>query len=108
MPLTRKEQKLAALMLDPAAPTGEYSNAAVKLAESLRRRGIKVDQLSGDRTALTQAEVGRFIMPFGKHRGKTLRDIDPAYLFWIVANCENKPEVVWAVERFLNQEVVAA
>jgi transcriptional regulator with XRE-family HTH domain len=40
--LTEKEKKLARLMLDKAAQPGEVANSALKFAESLRRRGVRV------------------------------------------------------------------
>jgi len=91
---TDTEQKLIWLALDEAAQPGEIRNSAVKLVESLRRRGLRAESLilgsqlkAPERplTALQQAR--RRVMPFGKHRGRQLEAIEPSYLNWALREC---------------------
>ena len=42
------------------------------------------------------------IMPFGKHRGKQLRDVPEPYLVWVLDNCNDiSPTLRWAIEEVL-------
>jgi hypothetical protein len=45
MKLTEKEEKIARLALDPAAKDGEQASAANKLIESLKARGVRVEDI---------------------------------------------------------------
>ena len=48
MKLTPKEEKITRLALDDAAQEGERAAAALKLIESLRARGVSVEDLQED------------------------------------------------------------
>lgn len=41
-------------------------------------------------------ELENFLMPFGKHKGEKLANIDASYLLWLYNACEDKdlPEEV--------------
>src|SRR5690349_1378840 len=73
--LTAKERKLLALMLDQAASSGEIHNAATKLAESFRARGVQAQNIE---KALTierlparqfRPDFGLCVMPWGPNKG---------------------------------------
>jgi hypothetical protein len=105
---TDKEEKLLRLALDGAAQPGEYSNAATKWIESMRRRGITVETRFDAYLSPPEepAEVerepdpGLVRMPFGKHQGKRFCDVPRTYLYWIVNNVNND-FLVRAVTRYL-------
>ncbi|PYK64936.1 MAG: hypothetical protein DME50_10945 [Verrucomicrobia bacterium] len=91
------EAKLLALALDPAARGNEIVTAAEKLIRSLRERGISAtelfrgSQLKPKPAAIDPALERAYatVMPFGKHKGKRLRDIPVSYLVWAESNCTN-------------------
>jgi hypothetical protein len=90
---TPVEQKLIRLALDEAAAPGEVSTSAIKLVESLRRRGVKPETLIQQQLAEKQfptrlARARVLVMPFGRHRGRRLEVIEPSYLRWALANCD--------------------
>jgi len=89
---TSTDEKLLRLALDPAARSGEISSAAVKLIESLRRRGVKAEQIivgSGlaEKTPLQSAEAVR--LNFGKYKGKAIAEVPADYLRWVLENVSN-------------------
>jgi hypothetical protein len=48
------------------------------------------------------ARRGQFVLHFGKYRGRCLKDVDPAYLIWVLRNFKNLwPETRNAIERYL-------
>jgi hypothetical protein len=82
-----REQKLIWLGLNEAAEPGEVRNSAVKLLESLRRRGMRPETLilgsqlkEPERPPSALQQPRRRVMPFGKHRGRRLGAIEPSYL----------------------------
>jgi putative quorum-sensing-regulated virulence factor len=89
------EVKLLRLALDRAAHSGEIAAAATKLINSLRSRGISAGELFRGKQpvpAAVDSELAHALvvrMPFGKHRGKCLRDIPADYLIWVNINCSN-------------------
>jgi hypothetical protein len=56
MQLTAKEEKIARLALDKGAKDGERAAAAVKLIESLRKRGVTVEDLQKAATVVEPAK----------------------------------------------------
>lgn len=114
--------KLARLAFDPAAHSGEAEAAAVKLVGCARRDGLNfegfVQALGGvpppaaedasHRRPRSSArsegtDPGDFRMPFGKHEGEKLRDIDRSYLKW----CEQKFQegrVKEMIRKYLKQQ----
>ena len=45
-------------------------------------------------------------MPFGKHKNKPINEIDPSYLEWVLANCQQiSPELKRAIRSQLGLEV---
>lgn len=55
---------------------------------------------------LTRQTGGDFIMPFGKHRGATLRSLPDGYLRWARENISD-PRVKTNIEQFLRPQVAA-
>jgi Putative quorum-sensing-regulated virulence factor len=105
-PLEDKTAKLILLALDPHAAPGEVDNAAVALVHSLRRQysdGFSfLAELTDKRPPEPDNRYGETQMPFGKHKGRQLRDIDPTYLLWVLANCTNADAYLKiAIRRFL-------
>jgi len=93
---SEREEKLLWLALDQSAQPGEVRNSAVALIESLRRRGMRPESLIlgsqlqvSRRPETTLAQARLRIMPFGKHRGRRLEAIEPAYLRWALRKCSN-------------------
>ena len=83
-PLPGTAAKVLALALDDAAHDGERMAAALKFVTVLRSHGIEVGQLviaGPGESALPSWRTHR--MPFGKHKGVPLREIDDAYLLWL-------------------------
>ena len=50
MKLTPKEEKITRLALDAAAKDGERASASLKLIESLRARGVTVEDLQAPKS----------------------------------------------------------
>lgn len=107
MKLTETEKKLLALAMDRSASDGEIGTAALKLIELLRRRYQSGYELIRDLEQIsTVARVqwiprpdpyASFVMPFGKHRGRKLKDIPVDYLFWLLDNYDDLRESTRAV-----------
>ena len=111
------ERKLLRLALTPSAQGGEVSTSAVKLAESLRKRGVTSSQIEAalESNAATEAiapviskpDWGLTRMPWGKHKGELLMDIEPSYLRWAAQNwtpdTPGRQELINAIRNFLSQ-----
>lgn len=49
------------------------------------------------------AKNGGIVMPFGKHKGKSLEDVPSGYLRWALENADiRQPELRLAIERIVN------
>lgn len=53
------------------------------------------------------------IMPFGKHKGKSIHDLPHSYLYWLVSKCEFaneaiKNEAIKALNGDVRREIAAA
>jgi hypothetical protein len=105
-----KEASLVRLVFDGSASPGEINNGAVALVRSLRRRYRSGHQFLNDvqsppppRPPESRDHFGAVIMPFGKYRGRQLRDIDPLYLDWVQRRCRNaNPYLIRAIRRYLS------
>ena len=103
--LTEKEEKVLRLALDRAAADGEIRNSAAALISMWRNRGISAGDVLIP-PPLTTPDYGLCIMPFGKHKGKALKDVPPDYLEWLhhslTANPnEYYPHLCGYIEKFL-------
>ena len=103
--------KLLARALDPGTPDAE-AELSVKFAlRQMRAAGVTVDDLCGGPAeppmmmmVVNEPDEFDVIMPFGKHKGKTLRDIyqrAPGYLEWILHNTTPAQGLRAAIEKVL-------
>jgi hypothetical protein len=101
------EEKLIRLALDEAAAPGEVQNCAVKLFALLRKRKVTAEQLiepQGNVVAVALPASGNLRLPFGKHAGVKLSEVDPDYLHWFATNCQTRAsKTCAAIARFLRQ-----
>jgi uncharacterized protein (DUF3820 family) len=103
MPFSEKEAKLYRMALDKAASEGEIANAAIALIRSLRDRGVSAYDTKESSNFQQQPPPprpddpneylwpGTIRMPWGKHQGTPLAEIDPGYLRWCVEHFERHP-----------------
>jgi hypothetical protein len=92
MKLTDKEEKLLRLALDTAAADGEWRNCAHKLLRSWRERRVLAEDVVAVPSQTpppppppprsSGPDYGLCTMPWGKHKGKSFRQIPPDYLAW--------------------------
>jgi hypothetical protein len=110
MILDDRERKLVLLALDSSAQPGEAAGAAAALFRSFKKRyadGYKFLAELGAREARNQfpsltVNYGLVTLPFGKHKGRRLRDVPPDYLLWMVRDCDCLTNVMReAIKRFL-------
>lgn len=117
--LTSVELKLLWLIMDAAAAPGEIANGAKALIESMRKRGVKADEIeavfaSNPRVIpkYSKPDFGLVKCPFKRHKGELARDIDPSYLEFMVEWIRTHEDPTlrrkfgqWAdqMEQFLNQ-----
>jgi hypothetical protein len=99
MKLDPKQRQLLILALDRAAHPGEADNAAVAFIRLLKVRFgdaymflAELETQEPPRPNRGFVDYGAEWLPFGKHRGKQLRDVPPDYLLWVSRNCENMDE----------------
>jgi hypothetical protein len=112
------ERKLLRLALNPSAQGGEITTSAVKLVESLRKRGVDSSQIENAlegsngaggmiEPAISKPDWGLVQMPWGKHKGSLLMDIPPSYLQWALRtwapDTPGRQELLDAIKNFLNQ-----
>ena len=38
-------------------------------------------------------------MPFGRFRGRPVRELEPGYCLWLLANCDLRPDLEWAARQ---------
>jgi Putative quorum-sensing-regulated virulence factor len=107
--LDPRERKLLRLALDRAAEPGEIRNAAVKLIESWRCRGVAVEHFDEKTATLTiESDYARKIIGFGRYCGERIIDLPHDYLRWIVETPgiqEKYPDVVEAAAAVLKRGV---
>jgi hypothetical protein len=78
--------KLWRLLLDKSAAIGEVQTGAIKLIESLRKRGVEAQDFEQFfapepiRPQRLKPDFGLCMMPWGKHKGKIFADISPSDL----------------------------
>jgi hypothetical protein len=95
--VTEKELKLLRLALDPAAAPGEIENCAVMFVKSLRKRGVKAEELETKDVVVYRTWSSPNMQPsrppktkdwsevtitWGKHKNKMLKQIPDDYLTW--------------------------
>jgi hypothetical protein len=102
--LELKEKKLLLLAFDPSASTGETVNAINALALRWKHRYQDGHQLIADleKGIMVTSPFASVVLQFGKHRGKRLNEVDPAYLLWVLENFTGLwAETRTAIERYL-------
>ena len=102
-----KERKLLALALCPGAARGEIEAAAIKLVDSLRSRGVKVEELTQPaalKRSRKRIDPGDVVMTFGQYRGWPIRDIPEPYLAWVSLRVRTQPRLVSIIKKFLKAE----
>jgi hypothetical protein len=106
---TATEEKLVRLGLDPAAHQGESDACAVKLFQSLRRRGVNAERIIASFTQSTWAArelsaARGYMVDFGKFRGKTVGELPGWYLRWALKTCRDmKYNLRRAMQLVLNE-----
>lgn len=106
-----KATKLLALALDKAARDGEWRNAATMFVAALRKAGITADELLAPAPAPRPQGCWQppppdwrnrsVTMPFGRHKGKPLREIPTPYLEWLLSLDTLRPDLHSAIMREL-------
>jgi hypothetical protein len=112
--LTSIEIKLLRLMLDAGAQPGEVSASSLKLAESLRKRGVSAQDIeealsesgSGDDNGappkMWKPDYGLCVMPFGKTKGQRFMDLAPYELRNARRWAKSKPELEQKFSEFIH------
>jgi len=81
-------EKCLRLALDAGAAPGEAENAAVAFVRKARDAGLEYDDVVNDTVSTSDGPppAVEVVMPFGKHRGRSLGDIAKnhiGYLHWL-------------------------
>jgi len=118
--MTPLQRQLLLTAMDPAAAPGEQAAAAGMFFRSLRKayrdgHALLTDlaevsaATGGATTAATPSNrYGAVTMPFGKHKGRPLSQIDAAYLLWLLDNVTTLDRALRrAIERHLQDEQYA-
>jgi Putative quorum-sensing-regulated virulence factor len=108
-----RQEKLLILALDPGCAPGEFNNAATAFFRSLKGQYKSGHELlatlkSSAATVRTipngGANYGTVVLPFGKYRGRQLRNVPVDYLLWMIRECDS---LTWpmrkAIERYLRE-----
>ena len=110
-----RRTKILALVLDRNAAQGEVEVGALKLIESLCKRGVTLQQFTeplGEALPMKQSapDYGLCTMPWGRNKGKFFMDVAPSELRSAASWARSKPEVarkfatfIADVEKFLQQ-----
>lgn len=113
MSLSPKAQKLILLLMDGAAAANEQEIAVRKLTDCLRKEYADGYALLADWNkskasppprSSGESPYGRFIIGFGKYKGKPLKDIPIDYLLYLLDWPVLLPRTRTAIEKFLEQE----
>jgi hypothetical protein len=117
MALSPKAQKLILLLMDGAASSNEQEIAVRKLTETLRKEypdgyALLADWNKGKTSTSPlpppnqsrPSPYNRFVMPFGAHKGKMLKDVPVDYLLYILEWSDLFPRTRSAIEKFLAQQ----
>jgi len=93
-PFTDVEQKLIRLGLDKAAHQGEIDNCGAMLMRSLRKRGVRADQIVRSMTVSTWATrelmaARGYVVDFGRFEGRTVGEVPTWYLRWALKTCDD-------------------
>ena len=120
MQLTPLQRQLLLTAMDPAAAPGEQAAAEGLFFRSLRKAyrdgyALLTDLAevsnapgSGLTGATTSNRYGSVTMPFGKHKGRPLSEIDATYLLWVLDNVTTLDRALRrAIERHLQDEQYA-
>lgn len=114
MKLDPRERQLLLLAFDPVATPGESLNALrvlfrnwlVKypdghsLVKDLESGGVEIREKIVYRGP--ESPYGEVILKFGKYAGEKIKDVDPEYLEWVLANFEDLwPQTRKVIERYL-------
>lgn len=109
-------EKLIRHALDPSASDGESVSYWEKARQKLRAEGISADSLfsspsSGSMQTITINEDEptelEIVMPMGKYKGQTLRNIyhaDIRYLQWASVNMTSSPPLQRAIKVVLGEK----
>ncbi len=118
--ITPQQRQLLLMALDPAAAPGEQAAAERLFFRSLRkayRDGYafltdleEVSNAAGAGPTGTHQShrYGTVTMPFGKHKGRPLSEIEATYLLWVLDNVTTLDRALRrAIERHLQDEQYA-
>ena len=120
MQLTPQQRQFLLMAMDPAAAPGEQAAAERLFFRSLRKAyhdgyavltDLKEVSNTTGVTPTTHASSHRYgsvTMPFGKHKGRKLSEIDATYLLWLLDNATALDRALRrAIERHLQDEQYA-
>jgi len=84
--MSPKLQSIIRLGLCPSAPEGEWQAAAIAFFRTCRNNSIDPLAMADSRT---KQDAPSPLMPFGKHKGKSIQWIArnaPDYAYWVLHN----------------------
>jgi hypothetical protein len=89
MTFTAKEKKLIVLAFDAAAHEGEMQNSISALIRSLKYRYADGHAFIRDAEATVERPCADVVLRFGKHKGKTFKEVPESYLIWCLENFQD-------------------